>query len=265
MAKTKIIPTEAKETPLYTLYFRALDHRSKTPLVGDPWADDVLSQIDHNRRKLRLAAADRILVLLRAKRLDDWTRGFLDRHPDATVLHLGCGLDSRAFRIDPPETVRWYDVDYPEVIDLRRRVYPERDGYQMIPSSVTDPNWLDEIPADRPVLVIAEGLLPYLAETDVQQLFGRLTERFPHGELFFDALAPWVAKLSKLFSWALRDPDDLERWNPRLTLVDHVALVSDFDRIPHRGYRMTYRLMNTIPATRNMMRLLRYSLGPTDG
>ncbi|MQA85044.1 MAG: class I SAM-dependent methyltransferase [Streptosporangiales bacterium] len=258
MATAKITLTGAKETLLYTLYFRALDHRSKAPLVGDPWADEVLSRIDHNHRKLKMRASDRFFVLLRAKRLDDWTREFLDRHPDATVLHLGCGLDSRAFRIDAPEAVRWYDLDYPEVIELRRRVYPERDSYQMIASSVTDPGWLDGIPTDRLVLVIAEGLLMYLAETDVKQLFGRLVDRFPHSELFFDAMTPGVTKLSKLLGWSLRDPDELERWNPRLTLIDDVPIISDFERIPLMRYRMTYRLLNTIPATRNMVRLLRY-------
>jgi hypothetical protein len=35
-------------------------------------------------------------------------------HPQATVLHLGCGLDSRVFRVDPPPSVRWYDVDQAE-------------------------------------------------------------------------------------------------------------------------------------------------------
>ncbi len=44
---------------------------------------------------------------------------YLADHPDATVLHLGCGMDSRVFRVDPPVSVQWYDVDYPDVIDLR--------------------------------------------------------------------------------------------------------------------------------------------------
>jgi hypothetical protein len=34
----------------------------------------------------------------------------LRANPVATVLHLGCGLDSRVFRIDPPPTVRWFDA-----------------------------------------------------------------------------------------------------------------------------------------------------------
>jgi O-methyltransferase involved in polyketide biosynthesis len=87
------------------------------------------------------------------------------------VLHLGCGLDSRVFRIDPPYTVRWYDIDMPDGIKLLRRLYPERHDYTLVGSSVTDFHWLDEIPADRPVLVVAEGLVQYLSEKEGLALF----------------------------------------------------------------------------------------------
>ena len=44
------------------------------------------------------------------------------------MVQLGCGMDSRVYRVDPPPSVRWFDLDYPEVVDLRRRIYPEREG-----------------------------------------------------------------------------------------------------------------------------------------
>jgi O-methyltransferase involved in polyketide biosynthesis len=137
----------------------------------------------------KLGASGRFPPLLRARRLDNWAREFLARHPDASVLHLGCGLDSRAFRLDVPERVRWCDLDFPDVIELRRRLYPERAGYRLLASSATDPGWLDEIPVDRPSLTIAEGVLPYLTEVEVRQLLVRLTDRLPSGELIFDGVA----------------------------------------------------------------------------
>ena len=251
-----------RETLLYTLYYRVLDQRSKAPIVGDTWAADVLDRIRADNRKglwtAKLGASGRFPPLLRARRLDDWTREFLAHQPDATVLHLGCGLDSRAFRLDVPETVRWYDLDFPDVIELRRRLYPERAGYRLLASSVTDPGWLDEIPVDRPSLTIAEGVLPYLTEADVRQLLVRLTERLPSGELIFDGVAGPTARMSKLFQWRLGDPREIEGWTPRLALVDVVPVVADFERIPYRGYRANFHLMNKIQAMRNAMRLLRY-------
>jgi methyltransferase (TIGR00027 family) len=251
-----------KETLLYTLYYRALDQRSKSSIVGDPWAPEVVARIEDNKglRTAKWGASGRFTPLLRARRLDDWTRRFLAHHSDAIVLHLGCGLDSRAFRIDTPPGVDWFDLDYPEVIELRRRLYPERDHYRMIASSVTDPHWLTGIPADRPVLVVAEGLMMYLTQTELMRLLERLAERFSRGEMAFDAVGALQAKMSKLFKWTLGDPHDLERWNPALTLLEQVPVTADFQRIPIRRYRVLFQLMNRVPATHNAMTLLRYGL-----
>lgn len=69
-------------------------------------------------------------------------------HPDAVVLDLGAGLNDRMFRIAPPPTVDWYDVDFPEVIALRRSVLREHAQAHTIGASLTDPHWLDQIPPD---------------------------------------------------------------------------------------------------------------------
>ena len=105
--------------------------------------------------------------------------------------------------------------------------------------------------------MVAEGVLPYLTEADVRQLFARLTDQLPTGELIFDGVAGPTARMSKLFQWRLGDPREIERWNPRLTLIDVVPVV-DFKRIPYRVYRANFQVMNKIRAMRNAMRLLRY-------
>lgn len=251
-----------KETLVYTLYYRAVDQRSRAPIVGDTWAAGVLEQIAAGNRRGVLTAtlgrSGRFPPLLRARRLDDWTREFLAGHPDATVLHLGCGLDSRAFRLDVPETVAWYDLDFPEVIELRRRLYPERPGYRLLATSAADLGWLDEIPADRPVLVVAEGVLPYLTAAEVRELLRAVTDRFSSGELIFDGVAGATFRMTKLFQWALGDPHDLEAWNSRLELIDAVPVFDDAGRIPSRFYRMLFTLLNRTRAMRISMRLLRY-------
>ncbi len=82
----------------------------------------------------------------------------------STVLPLGCGLDTLVYRINPGPRVRRFDMDLPDVIALRQQLYPEREGYRRIGAAVTDLTWLDGIPGDTPVLVIAEGLVMYLRE-----------------------------------------------------------------------------------------------------
>src|SRR5215213_9570373 len=124
MADDQIHLSNDKATYLATLYGKALDARSPNPILGDTFADAAVRQIDFDFTSLKLPNGGDITLPARARHLDGWTRDFIAAHPTSTVLHLGCGLDSRVFRIDPPATVDWYDVDFPDVIDLRRQLYP---------------------------------------------------------------------------------------------------------------------------------------------
>ncbi len=114
----------------------------------------------------------------RSAHFDAWARQFLAAHPQATVLHLGCGLDSRFFRLQPGSGVEWYDVDYPEVAALRTQLCPGAEHYHVVAASVTDPAWLADIPADRPTLMIGEGLTMYRTDHDGIALLRRVIDRF---------------------------------------------------------------------------------------
>jgi O-methyltransferase involved in polyketide biosynthesis len=126
-----------------------LDSKEKESILGDHFAAEAVHQIDCDWQKLDKPniTRNRFMLALRVKQIDDWAADFLRRNPDATVLHLACGVDCRAFRLDLPAGVRRFDVDLPDVIGLRRKLYEEADGYRMIASSVTDEAWLEEIPA----------------------------------------------------------------------------------------------------------------------
>ena len=242
-------------TNLVTLYLRACESRVPRAILGDHAAAEAVDRIDYDFKRIHRAAqpwANRFLVALRARKLDDWTSDFLRRHPDAAVLHLGCGLDTRAFRIDPPSTVQWFDLDQPGVIELRRKLYDETDTYRMIGSSVTDPGWLDEIPNGRPTLVVAEGLLMYITERDVRELLGRLTDRFPSGEMLFDTGPPSGPRLSKILTkgitkWGIADPRELEAWNPRLRFVEQSSALAGYESIPYTPQRLIFRLTYATP------------------
>lgn len=248
-------------TNLCTLYLRAYESRAEHTILHDHFAAEALDRIEYDfdamERKLR-PRANQFLVALRAKQLDDWAGEFLARNPDSTVLHLGCGLDSRAFRLEPPPGVRWFDVDFPEVIDRRRELYPEHDGYRTIGSSVTDAAWLADIPSDRPALIIAEGVLMYLTEAETRQLLRRLTDHVASGELIFDGLSPLMARASKLFRWGIRDARQIERWNPRLHFVAECSMAANYDNVHVPLYRAIYRMMNSVAFARNMGRQFRF-------
>jgi O-methyltransferase involved in polyketide biosynthesis len=142
------------------------------------------------------------------------------------------------FRIAPPATVDWYDVDFPEVITARRQLLPDRANAHGIGTNLTDPGWLDAIPSDRPAVVVADGLLAFLAQDDMIALLNRLTGHFPSGEVAFNGytrFAIWAAKhyhgtqsvAGLIRSPGFDDPREPERWNPRLKLVREILLTRE--------------------------------------
>lgn len=262
--------TEDQSTNLATLYGRALDARSKHPVLGDPTAVETVGKIDYDFGKFKVSATDAFGIAARGKVFDQRVREFVAANPECTVLHLGAGMDSRVYRIDPPPTVRWYDVDFPDVIDLRRQLYPERDNTTMLPASVAGLDWLDEVPADRPTLVVAEGLTMYLEPADGMALFRRVVDRFPSGEAFFDAYSKFgirtqkanavVRRAKATLRWGIDDPDELAPTG--LKFVDMrtaEGFIPDEDMAHLPGLaRLAYRAVLAVPFVRNMGKLLHY-------
>jgi methyltransferase (TIGR00027 family) len=242
-------------TNLCTLYMRAYESHSPAPILGDDAAAQAVDRIEYDWARMRRAMrpeSNQYLVVMRAKHFDDWTGDFLRRHPNAVVLHLGCGIDTRAFRLHLPETVQWFDIDQPNVIALRRKLYDDRDDYRMIGSSVTDEAWLDKVPTDRPMLMVAEGLVMYLTGPQVRALLQRLTDRFDSGELIFDTVSPMGPRLSKVFTkgitkWGIRDAREIEQWNPRLRFLEQTSPLALYERIPSTPVRLLWRLTNATP------------------
>ncbi len=221
---------------LMTLCGRAIQSQWKNPILRDPWAEDAMRHIDYDMSEQLTGAASWSLwkdigpaiIATRAATFDLLTTRFLADHPDATVLHVGCGMDSRVFRIDPPAAVQWFDVDYPDVIALRRQLYPERNAtYHMIGAQLDDLRWMEDIPRDRPGLFIAEGVLMYLSESEVKALLNAVVDHFPGGQMIFDVVHPFVLKSAgsnvggtgATYKWSLDDPQDIKYLEPKLELI----------------------------------------------
>src|SRR5829696_6816555 len=189
--------TPIEESLFLTVCGRALDYRSPHSILADAMADEIVRKLDYNCEGFRLSASPVINIALRAKKLDEVALRFVTSHPDAVALDLGAGLDTRMLRIAPPPTVDWYDIDFPEVITARRQLIPDRANAHGVGTDLTDPNWLEAIPTDRPAVIIADGLLAFLTPEEMISLLTRLTSHFPSGEVAFNGysrFAIWAAK-----------------------------------------------------------------------
>jgi O-methyltransferase involved in polyketide biosynthesis len=260
----------AQLTLLSTLEARAADSRARRPILGDRTAAAALARLDYDLGGLRLGAAQRYWLVVRAKHIDDWTAAFVRAHPTGTVVHLGCGLDDRLGRVGPPPSVRWYDLDYPEVIALRRELYPPSEHARLLAASVTDLAWLTRVAAVGPVLVVGEGLFMYLREPDVARVLRHSTRRFGAGELIFDVYNRFgvrAARRSRYFrragariAWGVDDPHAVEALVPgvRLAAVQRITDSPYLARVP-AGWRLVIRAGHYLPALREGLRILRFT------
>ena len=276
MTTAKIQFAKEKETMLMTLSGRAIQSQWKNPILRDPWAEEAMRHIDYDLSKqLTGVASWRIwkdigptIIATRAATFDQLTTRFLADHPEATVLHVGCGMDSRVFRSDPPAGVQWFDVDYPDVIALRRQLFPERNAaYHMIGAQLDDLRWMDDVPRDRPGLLLAEGVLHYLSETEVKALLQAVVAHFPSGQMIFDICNSFIVKRAgsnvggtgATYKWGLDDPQEIKQLAPQRELVKEYkpSEVVAFARFPV-WWQLLTRIQQVSTTLRRMERVIVY-------
>jgi O-methyltransferase involved in polyketide biosynthesis len=270
-SKEKILLTKEQETLLIPLFSKAQDN----PILKDEKARQILDEVEYDFGGLRVPQKTVVTLSMRARQLDLYTQAFIDQHPNAQILHLGCGLDSRCQRVARRESV-WFDLDLPDVIELRRKFYPETETYHLIATSVTDLAWLGQVaPTDRPVFVVAEGLLMYLKEEEVRELILCLHQTFPGSSLVFDAFSkmtvarveshPSLRKTGASVQWGIDDPLEIESWAESpgggIELKEEWFFSQSAD-IKRLGwfYRFMFRLTAAFPSVQRAQRLLYYTL-----
>ncbi len=241
------------ETLMIPLYMRAAETARADAIIRDAEAAEIVAATDYDFTDVRRAWMTQVDVAVRTEILDEGVRAFLDRHRPAVVVSLGAGLDNRFARVDDGR-VRWFDVDLPEVIDVRSRFFPETDRRRCIPRSLLDFAWIDEIhrQPDESVLVIAEGVLHYFPEADVRRLFAAIADRLPGAEILFHSTSPACVSyqprtrlfrgFSAPFAWGIETGRELEAWDPRYEFIAEWAFV---DR--HRNRWRWLRLAAALP------------------
>lgn len=132
---------------------------------------------------------------MRAAVFDSWLRRQMIARPDAAILHLGCGMDSRINRIGT-DGHPWFDVDFPGVIEERKKYFEETDTYHMLPSDIREAGWLEQIPG-KSAIVILEGVSMYLQMEELRHLLNGLCGRFEHLHILMDSYTVFGTKASK--------------------------------------------------------------------
>jgi len=256
------------KTLLMTLYARARESRRPDAIIRDDKAVAMVNQLDCDFSRLRMQRHDEIAVIMRMNRFDRHARKFMTENPDAVVVHIGCGLDTRFERVDNGQ-VEWFDLDMPDVMKLRRKLIDtSSERYHMLSGSVFDDDWMDEVLMfkPRPCMFMAEGVLLYFEEEQVKALFLKLREHFPGSELVCDAHTPfviWADNLQLAFfdvkarlHWGLKHGQDVENWGNDIQLLDEWNYF-DADEAQLKSFRW----VRLIPALAKSSGIFHYRLG----
>ena len=236
-------------TSFITLYCHALETRSDHPILSDPKSVEITTELsktlslsgDPLARTLVSGTLDRRLVAhiaIRAKKYDDYARHFLQRFPEGVVVNIGCGLDSRFLRIDNGRVV-FFDLDLPEIIEIKSAFFHETERYHLIASSVLKFDWMAPLLQHKgPFLFLAEGVFMYLDGEDVRSLVLKIQETFPGSELVCEVVnSLWLRfplkkilefKLRRevhmgrdaMFRSGIRDGREMEQWHSGIQFLD---------------------------------------------
>jgi O-methyltransferase involved in polyketide biosynthesis len=220
------------ETLLWTLYMNYKESKRSNGKIKDSRYGELISKIDYDFSQFENIPGDPSLgIACRALLFDQITREHIDKNSEAIIVSLGSGLDFRFDRLDNGK-VQWFDLDLPEVIELRRKIFSETNRLRFIAASVLNSSWLASIPCGRKIFFIAEGLLAYLTEEQVKNIFINLATNFSGSTLLFDAYSSWglemntprnhpfMNKMYNMCQWTINSWNDVEKWGHGIKVID---------------------------------------------
>jgi O-methyltransferase involved in polyketide biosynthesis len=169
--------------------------------LKDPVAVEVVDRLDYDFTDVARGAR---LHAVRVATFDEAVRRFLRTHPAGTVVALGEGLETQFWRLDNGQ-VRWLTVDLPETMELRHRLLTDGARQSSYSGSALDLGWLDALDPATPILVTAQGLLPYFQRDQVHGLIAGIAERLPGSLLVFDVVPEVTLTMVRRASGRERD------------------------------------------------------------
>ena len=254
-------------TLLLPLWARARESQKPNAILIDHQAKQIIDHLSQKETyKNTFDEMDKdfdpyyqISQLIRAKCLDDEIQEFLQVHPSGTIVNWGAGLDTTFSRNDNG-LLHWYDLDFPDVIELRKTFIPESERNKYIPKSLLDPSWYEDVEiVDQGLMFVACGVLFFLMESQVRQLFIDLVDAFPGSEAAFDTMTRLIMSIGNrgvlkqggldkraIMQWSIRSARTMASWDKRIIVIKEYPMFSrtHFDESWDRSVVNRMRMIN---------------------
>ena len=236
-----------QKTLLLPLWGRAVETGGPQPLLVDQPAAELVGRLhcDFANISESIPTVVRLGWIARALHVDRAVKAYLAERPRATIINLGCGLDTTFQRVDNG-TMRWIDLDLPDVIALRSDLLPSMSRQRSLAISILDPGWIGDVDTSDGVFVVAAGVLCYFEERQVRDLLVRLARAFPGGGMVLDTFSPLGMGVSNrrvlrdsgmdagaALHWCIRRPREIQHWDHAIRVVSCDGLYSSLSgRLP---------------------------------
>lgn len=172
---------------------------------------------------------------IRSAVFDEWLKQLMTELQEAVVVHIGCGMDSRVIRVGT-EDHKWYDVDFSEVIEERKRYYTETANYRMVAGDARNSKWLTNIKENKTAIVVMEGVSMYLTVDEMRSTIDSLCAHFEKLALLVDCYTSFAAKMSRRRN-PINDVGVTKVYgidNPQAYQEDKLAFVKEHTMIPQK-------------------------------
>ncbi len=254
-----------QETLLLPLWGRAIETQKQKPLLVDKKAVSIINSIPYDFATIseNISNLSRLSWIARSIYFDKEIKAFIDIFPEATIVNIGCGLDTTFDRIDNGK-IQWIDLDLPDTIELRKKYISDSDRRYFLPKSVFDTSWYDRIEKKNNVMLLIAGVLYYFNESEVKRLFSDFHAFLPGTEIIFDYASKLGIKLSNkvvlekggmdesaYLKWGIDNISEIEKWNGNIKVICSMPMYKEHKK----NYSLIKRIGMKIADTMKIMSL----------
>jgi O-methyltransferase involved in polyketide biosynthesis len=223
------------ETLLLPLWGRAVDNEKEKSILHDEFASKIVkalnydfAQISKHVNKLSMAS-----WIARSVYFDEQIKNYICNHNDVAIINIGCGFDTTFERIDNGK-IKWVDIDFPEVIDIRRKYIKESSRRVFIAKSVFEIDWGKDIGKNENVLILMAGVIYYFSEEQIKGLIKTIQMSLGHFDIVFDYSSKRGIEVANkkviknggmdqkaVLVWGIDNINDVEKWELGIRIIDN--------------------------------------------
>ncbi len=257
----KIYKSTIESTMVGPLWARAKYGALYPEILKDPQAEILIKQVYemYPDQQEEFALMEKFMdefaslnFLFRARKFDDEIRDFKTIHPSATIINLGCGLDTSDLRIGD-KNLKWFQIDLPDGMAFREKLITPAPNSKNIAKSIFDYSWFNDVEfdAERGVLILAAGLLNYFKEDQLKDLCDNLANHFTGGTLLFDVPSVLLKKIvnkkyKKLgfqgadHEFGLGNPKKVLKWSNEIKIMSCMIFFRELELNPKWNKRTRF-------------------------